>query len=57
LVKDILALAKDVKQYALFAGPRLESIVSHGSVALVGDASHRKSYLSQLYVSYLSLTC
>ncbi|KAN0102110.1 FAD/NAD(P)-binding domain containing protein [Hyaloscypha variabilis] len=40
LVKDILALAKDVKQYALFAGPRLESIVAHGSVALVGDASH-----------------
>ncbi|KAE9369815.1 putative monooxygenase [Stipitochalara longipes BDJ] len=41
LVKDILALAKDVKQYALFAGPRLESIVARGSVALVGDASHR----------------
>ncbi len=56
MVKDILALAKDVKQYALFAGPRLESIIAHGSVALVGDASHRESCLSQLYISYLSLT-
>ncbi|RPD77167.1 putative monooxygenase [Lentinus tigrinus ALCF2SS1-7] len=27
-------------QYATFSGPQLESIVRHGSVALLGDASH-----------------
>ncbi len=31
---------QDLKQYALFSGPRLDKIVAHGSVALVGDASH-----------------
>lgn len=32
-----------MKKYALFAGPRLDSVIAHGSVALVGDASHRKA--------------
>lgn len=42
---------KDVQKFALFAGPRLESVVSRGSIALVGDASHRKSCIrNPLYV-------
>ncbi|RDL35181.1 Uncharacterized protein BP5553_07112 [Venustampulla echinocandica] len=41
VVKSIVALPKEIKQYALFAGPRLDNIIAHGSVVLVGDASHR----------------
>jgi hypothetical protein len=41
VTKAILALPKEMKQYALFAGPRLDSVIAHGSIALVGDASHR----------------
>jgi salicylate hydroxylase len=33
----------DVQKFALFAGPRLDSVASRGSIALIGDASHRKS--------------
>ncbi|KAL1989247.1 hypothetical protein VTN96DRAFT_9 [Rasamsonia emersonii] len=40
LVKEIVTFSKDIKQYALFAGPRLHQITAFGSVALVGDASH-----------------
>ena len=32
-------------QYATFSGPQLESIVRYGSVALLGDASHRECTL------------
>ncbi|KAF8854899.1 hypothetical protein BDZ45DRAFT_706354 [Acephala macrosclerotiorum] len=41
VAKAVLKLPKELKQYALFAGPRLGSVIAHGSVALVGDASHR----------------
>ncbi|EHY59865.1 hypothetical protein HRR90_008747 [Exophiala dermatitidis] len=40
IVKDIITLTPEVRQYALFAGPRLNTVVAQGSVALVGDASH-----------------
>ncbi|KAL2841588.1 hypothetical protein BJY01DRAFT_249515 [Aspergillus pseudoustus] len=40
LVQQIVNLATDVQRFALFAGPRLESVVSRGSIALIGDASH-----------------
>ncbi|KAL2796064.1 hypothetical protein BJX66DRAFT_350060 [Aspergillus keveii] len=40
LVQQIIGLATDVQRFALFAGPRLESVVSRESIALIGDASH-----------------
>ncbi|CEN62809.1 hypothetical protein ASPCAL09438 [Aspergillus calidoustus] len=40
LVQQIIGLATDVQRFALFAGPRLESVVSRDSIALIGDASH-----------------
>ncbi|RDW74951.1 hypothetical protein BP6252_06093 [Coleophoma cylindrospora] len=40
VVKAVAALPKEMKQFALFAGPRLDTVIAHGSVALVGDASH-----------------
>lgn len=33
---------KEVKRFALFAGPRLSTVISRGSIALIGDASHRE---------------
>ncbi|TFK87874.1 salicylate hydroxylase [Polyporus arcularius HHB13444] len=29
-----------IKQFAFFGGPQLETVIKHGSVALLGDASH-----------------
>ncbi|RAO69467.1 uncharacterized protein BHQ10_005479 [Talaromyces amestolkiae] len=40
IIHEVLDKVKDVQKFALFAGPRLESVVSRGSIALVGDASH-----------------
>ncbi|KAK4543550.1 hypothetical protein LTR36_005445 [Oleoguttula mirabilis] len=40
VVRAVCALPNALKQYALFAGPRLKSVIAHGSVALIGDASH-----------------
>ncbi|TVY93395.1 Salicylate hydroxylase [Lachnellula willkommii] len=40
IVRAVVAAPKEIKKYALFAGPRLESVIAHGSIALVGDASH-----------------
>jgi salicylate hydroxylase len=41
-VKQILRLAAsgNTQEFALFAGPRLQSMVFHGNTAFVGDASH-----------------
>ncbi|CAK7213434.1 hypothetical protein SBRCBS47491_001796 [Sporothrix bragantina] len=39
-VQQLLQLVTSVQQYDFFAGPRLETVVNRGSVALVGDASH-----------------
>ena len=41
-IRQILCLAAEgeTQEFALFSGPRLERIVSHGSVAFIGDASH-----------------
>lgn len=33
---------KEVKKFALFAGPRLLKVISGDGIALVGDASHRQ---------------
>lgn len=41
VARAVVALPKEIKQYALFAGPRLDSVIAYSSVALVGDASHR----------------
>jgi salicylate hydroxylase len=30
----------DIQEFALFSGKRLQRIVSHGNVALIGDASY-----------------
>ncbi|KAL5342277.1 hypothetical protein BJX70DRAFT_394870 [Aspergillus crustosus] len=40
LVQEILSHATEIQQFALFAGQRLEKVVSRGSIALIGDASH-----------------
>ncbi|KAI2825435.1 hypothetical protein CBS147343_8980 [Aspergillus niger] len=39
-LQSVLNKIKVVKKFALFSGPRLSSVVSHGSIALIGDASH-----------------
>ncbi|KAJ8123924.1 hypothetical protein ONZ43_g240 [Nemania bipapillata] len=41
-VRQILGLAAqgETQEFALFSGPRLEHMVSHGNTALIGDASH-----------------
>ena len=39
-VRQLLGLVGRVQQFDYFAGPRLETAVSHGAVALIGDASH-----------------
>ncbi|KAH8879024.1 FAD/NAD(P)-binding domain-containing protein [Thozetella sp. PMI_491] len=41
-IRQILRLAAegDTQEFALFSGPRLEHVVSHGNIALIGDASH-----------------
>ncbi|TEA14318.1 Salicylate hydroxylase [Colletotrichum sidae] len=41
-VRKVIQLAARGKteEFALFSGPRLESVISHGALALIGDASH-----------------
>ncbi|GKZ85852.1 hypothetical protein AnigIFM56816_000697 [Aspergillus niger] len=39
-LQSVLDKIKVVKKFALFSGPRLSSVISHGSIALIGDASH-----------------
>ncbi|RAK96507.1 FAD-dependent oxidoreductase, partial [Aspergillus ibericus CBS 121593] len=41
MLQSVLEKIKEVKKFALFSGPRLSRIISHGSIALIGDASHR----------------
>ncbi|KAH8699121.1 salicylate hydroxylase [Talaromyces proteolyticus] len=40
IVRQVAEFSKDIKQYAMFAGPKLKEITALGSVVLVGDASH-----------------
>ncbi|KAB8259399.1 monooxygenase [Aspergillus pseudonomiae] len=40
IIQDVLSKVGEVKKFPLFAGPRLSKVVSHGSIALIGDASH-----------------
>ncbi|EED17187.1 monoxygenase, putative [Talaromyces stipitatus ATCC 10500] len=40
IIQEVLNKVTDVQKFALFAGPRLDSVVSRGSIALIGDASH-----------------
>ncbi|EFQ32899.1 hypothetical protein CGRA01v4_07843 [Colletotrichum graminicola] len=35
-----LAAQGETQEFALFSGARLESVISHGALALIGDASH-----------------
>ncbi|KAH8894145.1 FAD/NAD(P)-binding domain-containing protein [Thozetella sp. PMI_491] len=41
-IRQILRLAADgeTQEFALCSGPRLQCVVSHGNIALIGDASH-----------------
>ncbi|GKT47706.1 2-heptyl-3-hydroxy-4(1H)-quinolone synthase [Colletotrichum spaethianum] len=41
-VRKVIQLAAQGKteEFALFSGARLESVISHGALALIGDASH-----------------
>lgn len=39
-VRQVLGLVDAVDQYDYFAGPRLKSLISHGNIVLIGDASH-----------------
>ncbi|TDZ61840.1 2-heptyl-3-hydroxy-4(1H)-quinolone synthase [Colletotrichum trifolii] len=41
-VRKVIQLAAQGKteEFALFSGPRLESVISRGALALIGDASH-----------------
>jgi salicylate hydroxylase len=41
-IRQILRLAAEgeTQEFAMFSGPRLKRIVSHGNTALIGDASH-----------------
>lgn len=41
-IRQVLRLAAEGKtqEFALFSGPRLKRIVSHGNIAFIGDASH-----------------
>ncbi|KAE8420689.1 monooxygenase [Aspergillus pseudocaelatus] len=40
IIQDVLSKVGEVKKFPLFAGPRLSKVISHGSIALIGDASH-----------------
>ncbi|KAH8432773.1 uncharacterized protein LDX57_010401 [Aspergillus melleus] len=40
VVREVLSKVKDVKKFALFAGPRLSSVIYGDGIALIGDASH-----------------
>jgi salicylate hydroxylase len=39
-IQQLLSLVTRVKRFDYFGGRRLDSVVRHGSVALLGDASH-----------------
>lgn len=41
-IRQVLQLAAkgETQEFALFSGPRLDSVVSHDAIALIGDASH-----------------
>ncbi|KAI1772378.1 FAD/NAD(P)-binding domain-containing protein [Hypoxylon cercidicola] len=41
-IRQILRLAAEgeTQEFALFSGPRLKHVVSHGNIAFVGDSSH-----------------
>ncbi|KAM0189308.1 hypothetical protein ACHAPI_010074 [Fusarium lateritium] len=39
-VQQLLSLATHVQRFDYFGGGRLDSVVNHGSIALIGDASH-----------------
>ncbi|KAJ5209837.1 hypothetical protein N7449_004216 [Penicillium cf. viridicatum] len=45
--KAVLYEVKEVKRFALFAGPRLSTVISRGSIALIGDASHPYSLMTK----------
>jgi len=55
-VHKVLDLVKEVKKFPLFAGPRLSSVTARWSIALVGDASHRKFVFGSIYYD-LMLIC
>ncbi|KAL5002640.1 monooxygenase [Aspergillus recurvatus] len=53
LAQEILSHATDIQRFPLYAGTRLETIVSKGCIALIGDASHRAGAAFALEDSYV----
>ncbi|KAH8892194.1 FAD/NAD(P)-binding domain-containing protein [Thozetella sp. PMI_491] len=39
-IRQLLDLVSSTQQFDFFAGPHLSSVIQHGSIALIGDASH-----------------
>ncbi|WWC57515.1 uncharacterized protein I303_100047 [Kwoniella dejecticola CBS 10117] len=39
-IKQVIAAPDEWLEFAMFGGPRLESVISNGHIALLGDASH-----------------
>ncbi|KAJ5598575.1 Pyridine nucleotide-disulfide oxidoreductase class-II [Penicillium hordei] len=39
-IQQLLSLVTRVKRFDYFGGPRLQTVINHSSVALIGDASH-----------------
>ncbi|WWC90250.1 uncharacterized protein L201_005183 [Kwoniella dendrophila CBS 6074] len=39
-IRQVIAAPDEWLEFAMFGGPRLESVISNGNIALLGDASH-----------------
>jgi hypothetical protein len=52
IIRQIIEAPDSWLSFALFGGPRVERVVHNGSIALIGDASHRRSLL--LFYHYIS---
>ncbi len=43
LLRKVIAAPDSWLEFAMFGGPRLDSVTHHGHIVLIGDASHRES--------------
>lgn len=43
ILRKIVEVPDTWLEFAMFGGPRLESVIRNGRIALIGDASHRES--------------
>lgn len=51
-IRKIIEAPEEWLQFAIFGGPRIDSVVHHGRIALIGDASHRKWPLLEIRVQF-----